>query len=295
MENGDVSAAVYVKKAALEHLLRSEGREMPAWQPTAGVISHLLRNDAETSWVAEVNDVVVGFAQALVRGDIWYLSQLFVQPEVHSKAIGGELLERVMDEGRRLGARHFAVASSTSFAAQALYMRAGMLAAGIGYRLAGDVAVLQRLPEPTARRKRIVDCTGWLDQMAVMDRDVFGAERRQDHVFYLSNESMPGDEASFGLSEGGHLIGYGYVESGGWIGPIAAREPEEQLPLLRMAGDWLAERGIQTAEVWVLTHNRTIMGVLMDGGWKIKSRTYFLTTGEFGKFDRYQPSGGALL
>lgn len=296
MRAEDVSAAVYVKKAALQELLHQTGQQMPAWQPSPPtVLTHLLRTDPQTSWVAEINGVLVGFAQALVRGDIWYLSQLFVQPEVHAHGAGQKLLDCVMSEGRRLGARKFAVASSISFVAQALYMRAGMLATGIGYRLSGDVEVLRRLPDPAANRKRIVDCAGWLDRIGELDRELFGAERRQDHEFYLSNTSMPGEEASFGLNDERGLVGYGYVESEGWIGPLAAREPEDQLPLLRMAGDWLAERGAQTAEMWVLTLNRTIMDLLMAGGWKIRSRTYFLTSEPFGQFDRYQPSGGALL
>ena len=104
--------------------------------------------------MATINGLVVGFAQACVRGDIWFLSQLFVHPEVHARGIGQELLRLAMEYGRDAGCETFSVVSSTSPVAQSLYMRAGMFGIGIGYRLVGSVESLLDLPTAGCNRRR---------------------------------------------------------------------------------------------------------------------------------------------
>jgi ribosomal protein S18 acetylase RimI-like enzyme len=290
MTEADVPVTAYVRKAALEGLDREQGRDPPPWQPRlGGHFGHIIRTDPGGSWCAEIEGLVVGYAQGFVRGDIWFLAPLFVQPEVHGGGIGRELLRRAMDYGRGRGARIFSVVASTSPVAQALYMRAGMFGLGIGYRFDGPVAPLLELPEPQANRKRIVDCSGWLDRIEQLDIELYGASRRQDHEYYLTSPQ------SFGLTHDGVLDGYGYVDERGWIGPLAAREPEGQLPLLRMAAEHLRDRNVDEGHIWVLSLNEVMMHALLAAGWKFDRWTFFLSSGPFGKFDRYQPSGGLLL
>ena len=294
MTVADVQVTAYVRKAAFEGLAREQGRESPAWQPVlGGHFGHIIETDPGGSWIAEVGGLVVGYAQGFVRGDIWFLAQLFVTPEVHGGGVGRELLRLAMEHGRGQGARIFSVVSSTSPVAQALYMRAGMFARGVGYRVRGSVAPLLALPEAAANRKRIVDCSGWLDRIDELDSEVFGASRRQDHVHYMHRPDV--EAHSFGLTSDGAFEGYGYVDDHGWIGPIAAYEPETQLPLLRMAAEYLSERGVAEADMWVLSLNELMMRALLDAGWKFERWTFFLSNEPFGQFDRYQPSGGLML
>jgi ribosomal protein S18 acetylase RimI-like enzyme len=294
MTAADVQVTAYVRKAALEALVRDQGREPTPWQPLlGGHFGHIIETDPGGSWIAEIGGLVVGYAQGFVRGDIWFLAQLFVTPEVHGGGIGRELLRLAMEYGRREDARVFSVVSSTSPVAQALYMRAGMFARGVGYRVSGPVTRLLSLPEPAAHRKRIVDWSGWLDRIDELDADVFGAARRQDHAHYMHRTDV--DAYSFGLTAGGAFEGYGYVDDRGWIGPLAAREPDAQLPLLRMAAEHLAERGITEANMWVLSRNHVLMRALLGAGWKFDRWTFFLSNEPFGRFDRYQPSGGLML
>ena len=108
-----------------------------------------------------------------MRGDIWFLAQLFVQPEVHSLGIGGALLapsESVRRDAN--GARVFSVVSTAQPVSQSLYMRHGMFAIGIGYRMTGELEPLRQLPDPDATKKTIVDCGRWQDSIAKLDRDV---------------------------------------------------------------------------------------------------------------------------
>jgi ribosomal protein S18 acetylase RimI-like enzyme len=57
----------------------------------AEVHRHLLHHDGERSFVAEAAGRVIGFAAALVRGDAWYLSALFVDPGFQGRGVGRKL------------------------------------------------------------------------------------------------------------------------------------------------------------------------------------------------------------
>jgi len=294
MTEADVPVTGYIRKAALEGLEREQGRTPQPWQPFLGAhFGHLLRHDPGGSWIAEIEGLAVGYAQAWMRGDIWFLAQLFVQPEVHGHGVGRELLRLAQDYGRERGARIFAVVASGSPVAQSLYMRAGMYGIATGYRLSGDVKSLLTLPEPEANRKRIVDCAGWLDRIDQLDAELFGATRRVDHEHYLNRSDVKSH--SFGLTSDSGFEGYGYVDERGWIGPLAATTPRGQFPLLRMAAEDLASRGVEEASMWVPSLNHAVMGALLNAGWKALPVTNFMSSEPFGKFDRYQPSGGLLL
>jgi len=297
MRESDLGVAMYVAHEAMDWLRRSQGEETPPWQPSdAYGQRHLLHTDPEGAWIADFNGVPVGYSMAFMRGDIWFLSQLFVQPDQHGHGIGAELLRRAQEYGRARGARVFSVVASSSRVAHALYMRAGMFATGIGYRMTGPLAPLLELPEPDASKDRIADCSGWQDRIAELDRVVFGAERRQDHVFYLGTTNWPEPKASFGMSRGGDLLAYGYaLAGGGYIAPVAAREPADQLPILRIGAEWLIDHETTDGDLLVFSHNRTIMQALIAAGWKSRGWVFFMTSEPFGQFDRYHPAGGTLL
>jgi len=292
----DVQVTAYIRKAALEGLAREQGRDRAAWLPSlAPHFGHILSTDPDGSWLAEVDGLVVGYAQAIIRGDIWFLCQLFVQPEVHAKGVGQELLRRAMAYGEGRGARVYSVVSSTSPVAQSLYMRAGMFARAVGYRLSGPVAPLCDLTLPdSCTAKRIVECDGWRERVDALDRAVFGAQRGADHDLYRTWGGRV-EAAAFALLREHEFAGYAYTEEGGWFGPMAAYEPEDQLPLLGLCARWLREHGVEDGEAWVVSHNATLMRALLGAGWRVSQWTFLKANVPFGQFDRYHPSGGLLL
>jgi ribosomal protein S18 acetylase RimI-like enzyme len=296
MIEADLQSAMYVRKYAMEGLIRSEGREPWMWRPGVDFSQrHILATDPDGSWVAEIDGQVVGFSQGFVRGDIWFLAQLFVHPEVHASGFGHELLRRAYAYGEAKGASVFSVVSSTSPVAQSLYMRAGMFAIGIGYRLAGPFEALLDLPEQDGDKKIVADCTGWQDDIAELDRATFGAERRQDHALYLDAAHYPGAYASFALTRGGKFSGYGYASEPGFVAPVAAYESVDQLPLVRACASWLHEREVAEGSIWVLSQNQTLAGALLSRGWRVTSWSFLKANQPFGQFDRYHPAGGILL
>ena len=73
---------------------------------------HILQTDPDGCWVAEMNGIVLGYAQSFVRGGIWSLSQLFVQPEAHGHGLARAVLERAASYADARGARvRYVVAS----------------------------------------------------------------------------------------------------------------------------------------------------------------------------------------
>jgi GNAT superfamily N-acetyltransferase len=287
---------MYVRKYAMEGLIRSEGREPFLWRP--GVDSsqrHILGTDPGGCWVADIDGQVVGFSQGFVRGDIWFLAQLFVHPEVHASGFGHELLRRVHAYGEERGANVFSVVSSTSPVAQSLYMRSGMYAFAIGYRLAGSFEPLLGLPAERGNQTIVDDCHDWQDQIAELDVATFGAERRQDHAFYLDRDGYPGPFASFRLMVDGQFGGYAYTTAEGFIAPVAAYEPADQLPLVRKCAEWLHEREVSEGSIWAVSLNQTMIGALLSRGWRVTGWSFLKANRPFGQFDRYHPAGGILL
>lgn len=300
MTTADISVALLIRRTAMDWLTRSEGGTVTTrGAPTAlahDTLQHLLRTDPDGGWIAEMHGIVVGFSLAHVRGDIWFLAQLFVLPEMHSLGIGQELLRLAKAYGEKRRVRVYSVVASTSPVAQSLYMREGMFAIGIGYNMAGEVASLLSLPEPDASTKRIVDCGGWRERIAALDTAVYGAERLADHAWYLEMAANDDNHASFGLVRGGQFAGYGYAHaSDAAIVPIAAWEPADQLPLLRMGAEFLHEREVGNASIWVVSLNHTVMSALLRAGWRVQAWSFFLASEPFGQFDRYHPAGGILL
>jgi hypothetical protein len=64
---------------------------------------------------------------------------------------------------------------------------------------------------------------------------------------------------------------------------------------MRMAGEWLQQRGVTEAHGYFLTTNPDALQPLLNGGWKTNGWTYLLTTERFERFDRYVPGGGLML
>ena len=296
MRDVDLAATMLVRKAANEEQMRSEGQVVaPGGPPRRPLLqSHLLRTDPDGSWVAEINDIVVGYAQAYVRGDIWYLSQFFVLPEAQSLGAGRGVLDRAVAYGRERSVRVYSVTSSTSPVAHALYARQGMYAIALGYRLSGPVEPLLTLDAPAAEYERRDGYAGQEDAFASLDRAVWGAERRDEHALFAVG-GFADEEASYALACAGELVGYGYVMDDGWIGPIAAYEPGTQLPLLRLAAAWLSERGIEQGRGYCHSLNPTLLSAFLRAGWRINGWSFLLASAPFGRFDRYLPSGGLIL
>lgn len=291
MTPADLDAAMYVRRTALSWLLHSQGEQPWPWdfrRPPHH--AHLLETDPGGAWAVTVGGTMTGYAMALMRGDWWYLSQLFVHPESHGSDGGKLALDSAWQYGVDRGARIFAVSASSSRVAQALYMRQGMMTFGVTYDFSGPVDALCALPDAGDSIRELPEHVPAID---ALDERNLGVVRPQDHALYRAAD--PSDApVVLALDRGRGVEAYAYVSSRG-VAPMSAERPEDQLLLLRAAGDWLAKHDASNVSIPAVSHNATVLPALLRAGWRINGQTYLMATEPFGRFDRHVPSGGLML
>ena len=64
------------------------------------LFAHLLLTSEGAFWVARYENQVVGFAVAVTRGRLWWLSELWVAPGFRGRGIGSALLRKVRRASR---------------------------------------------------------------------------------------------------------------------------------------------------------------------------------------------------
>lgn len=157
----------------------------------------------------------VGFAAAVVRDGVWFLSQLWVLPDHHRSGIGSALLDEALSIGR--GASAFCTVSSPHPAAQLLYLRTSMFPLWTQIEMGGGKDDRPRRPDG------VRELTGtdqrWVDEL---DREVRGMARPEDHAFWRGQ-----DGSALALERAGRPAGYLYVWPDGKIGPGAVRDPAD--------------------------------------------------------------------
>ncbi len=125
----DLSAMRLIQSKALYDLVVTRSGRPPSaitiTDEPSTEMRHLLQTDPKLAWVSMEGGRAIGFSVGLVRGDLWFLSDLFVLPEAYGKGIGGELLRRCLAAGIERGARIRAVASSHDLSAQKALHRGG--------------------------------------------------------------------------------------------------------------------------------------------------------------------------
>lgn len=101
--------------------------QLAAWVPDDSLSAVLddwaARRAAVTTWVAELDDAVVGFTDLDV--EIGYLDMLFVDPGAGRHGVGSALIRQVLDEARAVGLHEVTVQASRT--AQSVFERHGFV------------------------------------------------------------------------------------------------------------------------------------------------------------------------
>jgi ribosomal protein S18 acetylase RimI-like enzyme len=238
------------------------------------VYRHLIRTGA--AFVAE-DPGPVGFAAAIVRGDVWFLSQLWVLPERHASGIGSMLLDEALAWGS--GASVFSVVSSPHPAAQLLYLRASMLPVWLDLEMTGADAPVPDEPQgvaPLADEDQ--------PELDALDREVRGITRPEDHAFWRR------EAQGVSLRRDGGTLGYVYVWPEGKVGPGVVRDPRDVATLLAAARH-LAGGPVTLT---VPSTNWAALRELVRLGFGPVGSNTFMSNRPIGDGSRYLSSGGAL-
>jgi hypothetical protein len=212
--------------------------------------AHMQRHAPDRWWVAEQNGRIIGFGGSSAYQEMVYLGFLFVLPDSQASGVGRQLLELSMHDSSY---RAVAIASYQPISA-ALYSWYGMTPREPIYMLTGKPRTeLPPLPAGlSVRRIKAADTQQ-------LDMEVCGLTREPDHKWW---EEL--GRKRYGLFEGANLVGYGYVQEVGRLGPFVVRREEHLLPF---CGRLLAE--MPDVDTWLVnvpgSANETFVALLHAG------------------------------
>ncbi len=209
--------------AAQEELHNRRGAPWPGreYDPSgmwAQVQLHLLAHDGERSFVAEAQGQVAGFTAAMVRGDFWYFSALFVHPRYQGRGLGRHLLELAWDGPFR---RRATITEAIQPVSTGLYAQRGLLPvtpvlgfSGCPTTGDGSEQLEPAVPAPGALRE--------------VDLAAYGFDRSVDHELWARTSAR----ATLWL-RAGEPCAYSYCDAAGNIGPVAGSDPASAAEALR--------------------------------------------------------------
>lgn len=263
--------------------------------PEPGDIPSYLRHVLQTGtiYVAEQDGSVLAFAGAITRGNIAFLTDLFVLPERQSGQLGKTLLRSVLPQDDLI---HCTVSSSDP-RALALYIRAGMRPQWPYF-----VLQLERPPRamPLTSDVEIIEAELDDPELVRWDAQIGGRRRPAEHSYWVRAQRA----SPFWFRRHQQTIGYGYIRLGAgtlWhphisaLGPIGVSAPEDAtactLTLVKRALEQTNELRIE------VPGPHPCLPVLLELGFHIVYVDTFVSTTATPFFDVrcYVPSGGDLL
>ena len=255
---------------------------LPDRQATEVAYRHVLRTGI--FHVAEVDGRIGAICNAVVRDHLWFLSGFWSLPHLQRQRIGGALLERVVAEGRDMGAKTFFTWSSIDLTAMAVYMKNGMLP---GYQILTFTG--------TPRHDFIGVDDGYevrpleIATAIETDEQVRATGREIDHRFWLSEAGHRGRQ----VSREGRAVGYYYFNHG-IIGPAAWLDPQDAEALMRAACREAAAEAEQV-RMMIPGVNQAAIRFALRAGLRLAIYSHLLTTSPFGRMERYLSSGPLLF
>jgi hypothetical protein len=216
----DIGACVDVYYAADEHLTAGFNLPLQPRNPggLAGMLRHVSEGTPHRAWLAEEGTEIVGFGMSAEYDGFVFLALLFIRPDAQSAGVGTALYERCVP---RSGYRATCIWSIQPVSA-AVYAPDGLAPRVPIYTFEGRLkTALPSLPPDLALSGVS------FEDMDELDREIVGVTRRRDHDAWESWDRRP-----FALRAGSDLIGYGYAQPAGRIGPVVVRDETHLLPFV---------------------------------------------------------------
>jgi len=219
---GDEVGAEQAWDVAFRTLVGSRGGPVPERTPelvdrVQDRIRYLQSTDPGGSWVATEDDVIVGVAQAHLRGGTWVLATLGVAPTHQGAGVGRQLLEHALGDAR-MRSLPGVIFSSPDPRALSRYTSAG-------FDLHPVVEAWGRQRRPVKEPADVVEGgPSDLDHVDAIDTDVRGSARRDDVAYLL------GRGYRLVVAADGYAV---HVADRGIVSLLAARDQATAAELLR--------------------------------------------------------------
>jgi GNAT superfamily N-acetyltransferase len=226
-------------------------------------LRHFLRTDPHRTALVRSQEHPIAFGTAYRRERFWFLAFLFVRPGSQASGVGRAIIEHLLpDAHERVEITLATMVESFQPVSTGLYARFGMAPRTPRYRLTGvrSLEALPALPEDvlvepmTAAR---------IEACGELDRTLLGYRRPQDHAWWLETDAT----AVAYLSGSGALIGYGYMDEEGYIGPVASGD---QLLTSAIVRDLLGRLpSPEAGKLSVFGSSGVLLARLLDAGLRI--------------------------
>lgn len=308
-----ICAAIW-RTAINDYIVRLGQDEIPPeMNPITRLFTHLQSTDPERFIVATRpvpadasasaaggGERVVAFASAVSRERLWYLSMLFVLPELQGAGVGRELLARVLPADD--GVARATATDSAQPIANGLYASHGIAPRMPLLNLSGlpdRPEAFGSLPSGVAAVPFETVAAGPPDgpghrrltaAVDALDRDLLGASHPMDHRF-LRTEARRG-----WLYHGpdGLPIGYGYAGEAGRLGPVAVRDETLLAPILGHLTSAVVPRG--AFATWIGGAADRALVAALGAGFRLDRFPVLLCWDRpFADFSRYLPISPGLL
>ena len=276
----------------------------PEMHPVTRLFAHLQGTDPErfivTARATPDGEQLVAFALAIQRERLWYLSMLFVLPELQGAGVGRQLLARVLPEDR--GIARATATDSAQPISNALYSTYGITPRMPLLDLSG----LPHRPEAFGALPSGVSAVAFdriaagppgspghdrlMAEVDALDRELLGAAHPMDHRF-LRTESRHG-----WLYHGpdGRPLGYGYAGEAGRLGPVAVRDTALLAPVLGHLTSVVVPRG--AFATWIGGAADQALVALLGAGFRFDQFPVLLCWDRpFADFSRYLPISPGLV
>jgi GNAT superfamily N-acetyltransferase len=257
--------------------------------------------EGESSEAEPDSGRIVGFASAIQRDWLWFLSMCFIRPAAQGRGIGRALLEAILP----LAGSEAVLATATDSAqpiSNALYSRYGIVPRMPLFSISGYVTAPDSLPglpqgiQVIPFETIVGDAPGGsghrelAETVGALDRELLGVDHPQDHRF-LRTEGRHG----FLYRDGsGTALGYGYAWETGRVGPLAVRDRELIGPALGHLLRAVPARGAQA--VWVPGAAGAAVTTLLEAGLRFEDFPILIGWSRpFADFERYLPVSPGLL
>jgi GNAT superfamily N-acetyltransferase len=226
--------------------------------------------------VAERLTEVVGFAGVFDYGELTYLADLFVRPDLLGQGIGRALLEVILQ-----GCEAWATLASSDPRAVPLYARFGVRPVMRALYVSGGLEDARRLPSLPSS-PRIASPHADLDELVDLDAVTCGRRRPLEHRFLL------GLRGTVALVHGAedHASAYAYVrtvlaegqaEPEAFIGPCGGESEADFTHITRAAIHQAAEAGCERIHLAVF-EGHPDLSMLLQAGFRVDDADTFMAT-----------------
>lgn len=272
--------------------------------PLVRLYEHLRSTDPERFVVAcradpdaDRGERLVGFAVAVVRERLWYLSMCFVLPEVQRSGVGRALLDRVApgpgldDVSRATGTDSAQPISNALYGSLGMVPRIPLLnLIGRPERPAAFGILPSGITATAFERVAGGDHRRLVDVVDALDRETLGVAHPVDHR-YLRTEGRRGWLFS---APDGSPMGYGYATEAGRVGPIASRDADLVAPIIGYLTTEVTPRG--AFAMWLPGDAAPAVVGALQAGFRLEPFPVLLCWDRaFADFSRYVPISPGLL